>query len=423
MSLMGRRRGTLHRRALSVPTANLFARYVAGQGITQGGGRVTQWADQFNSNHATESTNGPFATTDYRGRPVVRFLGVNNTLLTLAASHSFSARNVSVFMAARLYGTGPQTLFGLLNYGGGAGHLRINGSPATINAVSRDTTMRPRMNPSMWGTISASADSSGYSNYESPAPMLPVTTDADCAGATIGCYNAGSFATFEAYEILIYEGTVTPQQVTEIRNYLNSTHGLRSVPYTKNVVYEGDSITAGTGVAQVQTYPIQVMSPQVDDWRMANQSSSGATVATLSGRAAATDAFIGSGYQRNVLIVLIGRNDVTAGDNSATVYGNLVSYVQGRVSAGWEVWVGTCIATSSTLQGTINALNQRIRGTVGSGIIADAGASRVLDYGALPEFDEASDSSNPTYYQGDSTHPTAAGMALLANVARNQLVS
>jgi lysophospholipase L1-like esterase len=417
MSPFARRRGTAHPRA-TLPATNLFARFIAGQGITTSGGRVSQWNDQAATNHATEAVtaNQPYDTTDYLGRPIVRFAGSSNTGLAFAAAHSFNAQNIAVFMAARLHGGSNQALFGLLNYAGNQPHLRLTGTPVNFSIMARSTNFRPRLNPALWGGV-AGASTTGYTNYESITGLAAVTADTDCAGATIGRFNAGSYLGADVYEVAVYEGALTAQQITDIRRYFNAKYTLRSTNYTKNIVFEGDSITAGSGLAQGQSYPFQVLRAGCEDWRICNLSLSGSTVATMTTRANsnATDPFIESGYARNVLVVLIGRNDVTAVDNSATIYTNLVSYVQARVTAGWEVWVGTCIASGSTIQGTINNFNDRIRGVIGNGIITDASASRVVDYGALPQFDTSTDSSNVTYYQGDNTHPTAAGAALLAN--------
>jgi lysophospholipase L1-like esterase len=277
------------------------------------------------------------------------------------------------------------------------------------------------MNPALFASVSGTT-AAVYTNYEAVTGQSAVTTDTDCLGATLGAFNSGSFSSFDAYEVAVYEGSLTAQNITDIRNYFNTTYSLRSSSYVKNIVFEGDSISAGSGVPQAQSYPFKTLRPSLEDWRMSNFSTSGANVTTLTNRGVPTDGFYEPSYGRNVLMVLIGRNDVTNPDNSDAVYAALVAYVQARVTTGWEVWVGTCIATGAALQPAITGLNAKIRGTSGNGIITDAGANRIIDFAALPQFDTTADTTNPTYYQGDSTHPTAAGAVLLADTVAAQMV-
>jgi lysophospholipase L1-like esterase len=338
-------------------------------------------------------------------------------VLTLAAAHTFDSQNISIFMAGRFYGG---TFFGLLSFAGGSAHLRNPGTPNRFDSVGRDLALQLRNNGMLLGVVCTGSDTLGYSNYEATDVGIHVT-GADGTGATLGEYNGGAGGAFDVSEIAIYEGT--PPAISDIKAYFNAKYHYPVSGFSKNVIFEGDSITAGSGQPEILSYPTQMLRTGNEDWRQLNVSTSGATVATLTGRAATTDTFQGTG--RNVLWVLIGRNDVAA-DDGPTVYGNIKTYVTARVAAGWEVWVCTCIATGVSLQPTIDVLNGLIRGTPlggsGPGIIADAGATKVIDFGAQPHFQTSTDAANASYYQGDSTHPNAAGAALLATYGASQLV-
>lgn len=399
-----------------LPTTNLFARYIATQGVTATGGVITQWSDvSGNGNHATAVSGGPLVRADYVGRPIVRFAGAQE--LILAASHVFSATGVAIFMAGRFYGG---TFFGLTGYGGSSGNLRNPGTPNEFLSVSQHLAILPRSNPMLLGVDDTDTDTTGYSNYETNATGAHVTFGLP-TGAELGAINNGSFGVMDANEIVIYENG--PPPITGIRAYFNAKYGYSGSDYTKNVVFEGDSITAGSGLAEALGYPIQFMRPAVADWRQFVAGVSGSTIATMTARASGTDAWFKSGATRNVLLVLIGRNDVVA-DVASVVYSNLITYIQARVTAGWEVWSATCIASGVSLQPTLDSLNALIRGTpmggTGPGIIADAGATKVVDFGAQPHFQTSTDAANTSYYQGDSTHPNATGAGLLAAYAAAQ---
>jgi len=405
-----------------LPITNLVARFDATQGVAATAGVITQWNDiSGNGNNATEATKGPLVRADYLGNPIVRFNG--NHQLTFAGAQVFDARNTAVFAVGRMYGG---TLFGIVGYAGGAGNLRNPGNPNNKwFAVTQNMLLQPIVNPMLLGSATASGNTTGVTNYRTAPTGSPVNSGSGTGGATLGMFNAGAFGVLDLAEVAVY---TTPPSLAAVQAYFNTKYRLRSTPYAKAVTFEGDSITAGFGLAEsMLSFPDQIMRASVADWQMINLGSSGATVTTLTSRATTTDSMITAGA-RNVLAVLIGRNDAAVGGvTAAQVYTSIQTYVQARVTAGWEVWVGTCIGTGSAVQAVLDPLNQLLRGTplggTGPGIIADAGATKVIDYGAQTHFITSADAANTTYYQADSTHPTVTGAALLATYAASVLAA
>jgi len=108
------------------------------------------------------------------------------------------------------------------------------------------------------------------------------------------------------------------------------TPGASSSP--KNLVFEGDSITAGWGVSKgfAKVYPSR-----------ANMAVSGSTITgasqSLMSRVAALDALIVPGAQ-NVLVVMTG-NDMYYGADAATECSRLAAYLGARKVAGWQTRV------------------------------------------------------------------------------------
>jgi hypothetical protein len=156
---------------------------------------------------------------------------------------------------------------------------------------------------------------------------------------------------------------------------------------------------------------------------MASMAQSGAQISNMVARAATTDSFIISGA-RNVLSILIGRNDATS-QTGLQIYTALIPYVQSRITAGYEVWVCTTIATSGAIDAQLVDFNARLLGAsaggIGNGIIVDAGANRVIDFRQIPELATPAAAANATFYQGDSTHPTPAGALLMADYFNAQI--
>jgi lysophospholipase L1-like esterase len=417
---------------MALPTTNLVARFIAGTGITEAdaAGRVSQWDDQSgNANHATQATAGnqPYTAADGLARPVVKFAASSSTYLSLPGTLTALARSCSIWIVGRFLTAGSQSYASLVSYAANAAALRAftdNTTASNVGGFNKlSLTIPPRFNPALIGVISGAAAAQVLSQITATS-FTAVTNDATPRTIEFGRSPTGSsYSNFEAYEILVYSAAQSDADRDALIAYAVDTYGLRGTQYAKQIAYEGDSIAAGTGLGATEySYPQQTYDAANDSWRQTQRTASGSTIATLTDRAASVDGLLISGAT-NVLHVLIGRNDVTTADNSATVYGDLVTYVQARVAAGWQVWVGTCIATGSTLQGTIDALNAKIRGTSGNGVIADAGASRVIDFAADPRFDATGDSSSHTYYQGDNTHPSAAGAAVMANIVKPHLAS
>ncbi len=404
--------------AAVLPTTNLVARYIAGTGVTESGGRISQWNDQsgsgYNLTQAT-STNQPYNTTDYLGRPVVRFTQTGVNYLTIPSGLTLNSRSQSIWIV-KIGGGGSISLFSA--NGQTAGLIRYQGTPTTLTAGSRVSTFAPVLQPEIVGVTLNNASSTIYTtSSSSPQSALNAGTG---GGGFIGVFTGGSSSSFsgDMYEILVYSGVQSAQDVADTRAYLTETYTLPT-SLNRQILFEGDSITAGSGLTGADlNYPRQLygLAGETNGWQFINNSISGSTITSMSTRTAGEDStYYNPAFSKNVLMVLIGRNDVTTADNSATVYSNLVTYVQGRVAAGWEVWVGTPIATGSSLQPTIDALNAKIRGTTGNGIVADAGASKIIDFAANTNFDQTSDSGSANY-QGDATHPSHAGASIMASI-------
>lgn len=182
--------------------------------------------------------------------------------------------------------------------------------------------------------------------------------------------------------------------------------------------FEGDSITAGLGLATSDYYPTQLDALlcggacTVENYGVPNR-----FIADLNG--ATIDARYDAGNDANILVVLIGTNDCAAGTAAATSNAALKAFCQARQATGWTVVVGTIPAYSSSF-GT-----EAIRLAYNAEIRADWAtfADGLADIGADARVGVTGAEMSSTYFQADQVHPKAAGAAVLAELVRDALLT
>lgn len=194
----------------------------------------------------------------------------------------------------------------------------------------------------------------------------------------------------------------------------------------KWIACEGDSITdpyyTGGGLTPPDHYPykgMELMSPKRPHW---NYAVSGSTVATMTTRAAAgIQAAIVSTRSRNILSVMIGRNDLGSdGSNhdAATFVADLKTYCLAQRTAGYNKIV-LCTVLPSTLSG-FNAK----QAPTNTAIRADPSFYDVLcDFDTVSQVADGTIASDTTNYSLDGTHLKGAGHALLAQTWANAIAA
>ena len=181
-----------------------------------------------------------------------------------------------------------------------------------------------------------------------------------------------------------------------------------------NIVFDGDSITAGTTTTGYD-YPHMVavalrgLGYTVD---YANLGVSSQTLANMESDAAEqVDALYDAGDTHNTVVCWGGINDIYNDASAATVESRLSTYCSNRQAAGWKVVVLTIIPAASVTEG-----KETIRQAVNVWIRANYGdfAESLRDIASDALFDTLDDVTNTTYYQGDGIHPTRIGNAYIA---------
>jgi len=195
--------------------------------------------------------------------------------------------------------------------------------------------------------------------------------------------------------------------------FINSVMVSRGITRTVNsyVVYEGDSITEGTTYVPLLTYADRSVANLTAGTRVGVNAVSGSTVATLSARASSVDACVGvtTLATKNVLVVMIGTNDLSGAPTAATFLTNLKAYTAARIAAGWRVVVCSIPPSSdATRNGKRATVHAEFANAGNIGVYWHAFAAWHTD--ATVGVDAAG--SNATYYP-DGTHPSNAAHALI----------
>lgn len=395
-------------------TEGLVAQFSADSGLTvDGTGRVSAWADQSGlGNDAAQATetSRPYRTLDWAGRPMVQ---CENHTLAAATGVTLDRRAMSVFVAYRNNHIANQSLL----VAGGIGALSDPGSGALYPGIlfgGRESGARWTTSPAAFGMSSAlTADGGVRAFYAGRATesLAQVGTYGTGVGCTIG--GRGAY-----YEVLIYERPVSQAEGEQIAAYLAAKYDLRTASYSKQIVYEGDSLTQGAGIPSGNGFPMQAFRDDILDWRQSNMAVSGSTVASATTRAPKVDAYLDAVMDRNVLSVTLGRNDMGSGGTLTPEqhYEGMRTYCAARVAAGWEVWVGMLFASIN--RATDTTYNDLLKGTpgggTGPGIIAEVpGVTRVVPYVL----------TGAENYQADGVHPNEAGAAVLAGIAAAEIAA
>lgn len=191
--------------------------------------------------------------------------------------------------------------------------------------------------------------------------------------------------------------------------------GKYSVPFLKGCTCDGDSLTSGFGVAAADAYPAQLQASLGATWAVRNMGVSGQSVVNMETDAATEiDVCYASDRSKNILVAWGGTNDMASfGSSAAQAYADFVTYCTNRRAAGWKVVAMTMIPreADATLETKRLTFNTSIRNNWAT--FADA----LVDLGLDANIGLPGSQNNATYFQADTIHLKAAGMAIVSAAA------
>jgi lysophospholipase L1-like esterase len=178
-----------------------------------------------------------------------------------------------------------------------------------------------------------------------------------------------------------------------------------------NLVFDGDSISAGWGAPIGHGLDRQVVDALGDDVRMRNVAVGGRPVSDcLRFYQQLVAPLFDASTAYNVIVFHAGDNDVQHGRDAVQTYAALTAYVAAVHRQGWKIVVSTELRRPDfhPLQSTeLDAYNDRLRRN-------EAGADAVVDFDTDVRMTTLSYRQDPTLFSSDGIHPAAGGYAVLA---------
>lgn len=398
------------------PTSGMYTDN--GTTIARSGELVYQWKDASgNGNHATQSaiTNRALCGTDgllcipwvsasaYYSIPTAPINSRNFSLFCVFRPCS-EYSNQSIFQAN---GLNPSIL-SIDNIGGsGIGKVGYYDGTARFDVTPKRS---PATLQVQYLIGSSSAAIFGLNENSSSVSAL---ASAAVTGSLIGRFNGSRYFQGEIREILLYNRSITPSESIRIKSYLYTKHGIGTAVYTKQLIYDGDSLTKGWGSSNASSYPYFLSNILDNTWRHINYGLESQTLTTIVANAAANiDILYNVGYTKNVVVVWGGSNDLDDYQRTAAqVYGDLVTYCNARRSAGFKVVVLSVIARSTMTEAmNTHRLNYNTSASVNWNTFAD-GFADVANDSRLSNF-------NDTTYFYDGIHLTNAGYSIVAGIVK-----
>lgn len=425
--------------------------------------RVTSLPDLVGSNTMTgANTSGAKLYTDETGKKWLRFEGYE--FMTIAAM-ALNSRDCSVWMKVRSHSGTTSHFF---SFGGGAAaHLALTNMPVSTSAANmmRAGTICSTEPQHMIGCETAwlgahgRTTALGGTRFDRDTTAQTGLTQITSAIAGTFCEigrnayangAAGTWGTFDVEEIIVYSTANTDAIAASNAAALAANAGTATVK-TKRLVCDGDSITQGVGNTPFETpngpfrgssYPMQLANPNSPayigpEWSVVSVGISGNQTSDQVNRRNHATGWtkypLPGGDANNKVISLIGRNDlVTGGKTGAQLYADVVAYwntaisgsVGGVLQQGWAgkqamgLGIGN-VPTMTKLTDFRNLLNTAQFQTDTTVAGRSAGVVRTDDIrnpgnSADTLFLNSADAGDTIWFQGDATHPTAAGNVELA---------
>lgn len=133
----------------------------------------------------------------------------------------------------------------------------------------------------------------------------------------------------------------------------------------------------------------------------------GDTLAGLIAKAANLDTYYNGSLTANELPLLIGHNNLVAGDSASSMLTSLAGYVAARIATGWRPWVATVppgLDITGAKETERLAYNAGIRSAYPTRLLEFALATQLLD------------PTNLLYFYTDGVHITTAGKAVMTAI-------
>jgi len=217
-------------------------------------------------------------------------------------------------------------------------------------------------------------------------------------------------------QISVFNRALTSEEILKRYNAQQ-----RQIPPPSQIIFDGNSLVAGTGASAGHNMPTLVTSALISSGKYSTLQnfgvSSQTTVQMTSDAQAQIDSLYNLSKYRNIVVVWEGTNDIYFGATAEEAYNNLVSYCQARRSAGYKVVIVTLLPRSNagtpvgfdTDRLSVNT-NIRNNWTTFADAIADVASNTAIG--------DAGDELDTIYYNSDKVHMTDTGYGVVAGAVK-----
>ena len=180
-----------------------------------------------------------------------------------------------------------------------------------------------------------------------------------------------------------------------------------------NIVFDGDSISAGVGATDGLSPDVQFMQDLHVLARVANVAAGGEPVSDCLRlfNNNVTPQFV-PGARFNLIVFHAGDNDINQGRSAAQTYEAFTQYVAAAHAQGWKVLVSTEMQRLAFPPDKKAALDDYNRQLLANHAHADA----VVNLATERRLTDPAAHSDPTLFIADKMHPTNAGYAILEHM-------
>lgn len=283
----------------------------------------------------------------------------------------------------------------------------INGAPNPVFFTGGANDSALALKPTAWSLVTL------YQNANSKAKYI--TNDRNAANR----YWLGKFAA-----VYLFSDVHDATKRKRIEKYFLNKFGIVG---GKQVVYDGNSMTAGTGATTGNSYPSQtgvIIDPKI--YGGVSIGVAGQTTAQMSADFSSQVApLLNSQLSKNILICWEGTNDIYNGANTSTAYNDLVNYCNLGKTAGYNVILGNILPRQNVgvpagFEATRVAVNNLLNAdfstsTASTRVKAPTSGVTYADFMVqLDQNPQLQDPTNATYFNADKVHLTDAGYAIVA---------
>lgn len=393
------------------------------------GAEISQWNDSSgNGNHVTQTVAGKkpiYSATGIKGIPevcisyrdmatdIVRWMNIPDTVSVDAQNHTLVVIGRTVSKALN---TGYTVPLAIGNYKLGWGGLEPTVAyPSVLHEGPSLTYFEP-------GFISnVSTPTKTRICYNGVFEDGVSTPSGSSSGGTIGADGGEAYKTYGTLnEVQVYNRALSDTEIGQLFAYAQRKY--TSVNPTKQMIFDGDSLTTGYACINNANYPGQTWGLLGKDWKFYCLPVAGQTLVNMQNDAATeVDPLYDESLSENILVCWAGVLDLYYGADVSTTMTRLETYCKARRAAGWKVVVLNCLPSDFiTSASSRAAVNEGIANNwiyFADALANIAGDSRIGDDG---------DNLNPVYFNnsdGVHTHMTPAGFAIVANITATAIGS